>query len=188
MLEDAKAWQTRPLEAIYPIVYLDALVIKIRDGQAVRNFACYLAIGVNLEGERDVLGMWFQRNKDKKKVASDLREIYTAVDSPRNGTEVPHGGHEPQRRADRVHDAGLHPCLGVDGLDRLREAGEPVDAADEHVLNAAGLQLGQDLQPELGALHAVSGMRSPKWMRNAVRAVLQLWVCLHFCWARVIAR
>jgi putative transposase len=61
VLEDAKEWQTRPLEQTYPILYLDALVIKIRDGQAVRNFACYLAIGVNLEGERDVLGMWFQR-------------------------------------------------------------------------------------------------------------------------------
>ena len=40
VLEDAKAWQTRPLEQIYPILYLDALMIKIRDGQAVRNFAC----------------------------------------------------------------------------------------------------------------------------------------------------
>ena len=47
VLEDAKAWQTRPLEQIYPILYLDALVIKTRDGQAMRNFACYLAIGVN---------------------------------------------------------------------------------------------------------------------------------------------
>ena len=50
VLEDAKAWQTRPLEALYPIVYLDALIVKIRDGQAVRNFACYLAIGVNTDG------------------------------------------------------------------------------------------------------------------------------------------
>jgi len=58
VLEDAKAWQTRPLEGVYPIVYLDALMVKIRDGQAVRNFACYLAIGVNTDGERDVLGMW----------------------------------------------------------------------------------------------------------------------------------
>src|SRR5207247_11306914 len=66
VLEDAKAWQTRPLEAIYPIVYLDALVIKIRDGQAVRNFACYLAIGVNLDAERDVLGMSFQRTEGTK--------------------------------------------------------------------------------------------------------------------------
>jgi putative transposase len=76
VLEDAKAWQTRPLEQIYPILYLDALVIKIRDGQAVRNFACYLAIGVNLEGERDVLGMWFQRSEGAKfwlQVLTDLR-------------------------------------------------------------------------------------------------------------------
>jgi len=77
VLEDAKAWQTRPLEQVYPIVYLDALVIKIRDGQAVRNFACYLAIGVNTEGERDVLGMWFQRTEGAKfwlQVLTDLRQ------------------------------------------------------------------------------------------------------------------
>jgi putative transposase len=66
VLDDVKAWQTRPLEAVYAIVYLDALVVKIRDGQAVRNHACYLAIGVNLDGERDVLGIWFQRNEGAK--------------------------------------------------------------------------------------------------------------------------
>ena len=77
VLEDAKAWQTRPLEQIYPILYLDALVIKIRDGQAVRNFACYLAIGVNLEGERDVLGIWFQKTEGAKfwlQVLTDLKQ------------------------------------------------------------------------------------------------------------------
>ena len=76
VLEDAKAWQTRPLEQIYPILYLDALQIKIRDGQAVRNFACYLAIGVNLEGDRDVLGIWFQKTEGAKfwlQVLSDLK-------------------------------------------------------------------------------------------------------------------
>ena len=77
VLEDAKAWQTRPLEAVYPIVYLDALVIKIRDGQAIRNFSCYLAIGVNSEGERDVLGIWFQRSEGAKfwlQVLTELRQ------------------------------------------------------------------------------------------------------------------
>jgi putative transposase len=77
VLEDAKAWHTRPLEAIYPILYLDALVIKIRDGQAVRNFACYLAIGVNLEGDRDVLGTWFQHTEGAKfwlQVLTDLKQ------------------------------------------------------------------------------------------------------------------
>jgi putative transposase len=76
VLEDAKAWQTRPLEQIYPILYLDALVVKIRDGQAVRNFACYLAIGVNLEGDRDVLGIWFQKTEGAKfwlQVLTDLK-------------------------------------------------------------------------------------------------------------------
>jgi len=77
VLDDAKAWQTRPLEAIYPILYLDALIIKIRDGQAVRNFACYLAIGVNLDGERDVLGMWFQRTEGAKFWLQVLTELKT---------------------------------------------------------------------------------------------------------------
>ena len=76
VLDDVKAWQTRPLEALYAIVYLDALVVKIRDGAAVRNHACYLAIGVNLEGERDVLGIWFQRTEGAKfwlQVLTDLK-------------------------------------------------------------------------------------------------------------------
>jgi len=77
VLEDVKAWQSRPLEALYAVVYLDALVVKIRDGQAVRNHACYLAIGVNLDGERDVLGIWFQRSEGAKfwlQVLTDLRQ------------------------------------------------------------------------------------------------------------------
>jgi putative transposase len=59
VIEDAKAWQNRPLERVYAIVYLDAMIVKIRDGNVVRNHACYTAIGVNLDGERDVLGTWF---------------------------------------------------------------------------------------------------------------------------------
>ena len=76
VLADAKAWQNRPLERIYPIVYLDALVVKIRDGHAVKNHACYVAIGVNLDGERDVLGLWFQQNEGAKfwlHVLTDLK-------------------------------------------------------------------------------------------------------------------
>jgi putative transposase len=75
VLEDAKAWQNRPLERLYPIVYLDALVVKIREGQAVRNFACYVAIGVNLDGERDVLGTWFQRTEGAKFWMQVLTEL-----------------------------------------------------------------------------------------------------------------
>jgi putative transposase len=60
VLEDVREWQARPLEDVYPILFLDALIVKVRDGGAVRNKACYVAIGVNLEGERDVLAAAFR--------------------------------------------------------------------------------------------------------------------------------
>ena len=61
-------------------------------------------------------------------------------------------GHVLQAVADQVHDACLHRGLGEDRLDRLGEPGQPVDAADQNVPYAAGLQIGEDLHPELGAL------------------------------------
>ena len=76
VIEDAKLWQTRPLDSVYAIVYLDALIVKIRDGNTVRNHACYLAIGVNLDGRREVLGMWFQKTEGAKfwlQVLSELK-------------------------------------------------------------------------------------------------------------------
>jgi putative transposase len=75
VLEDAQAWQERPLDAVYPILYLDALMIKIRDGKSVQNMACYLAIGVNTDGEREVLGMWFQQTEGAKFWLGVLTEL-----------------------------------------------------------------------------------------------------------------
>ncbi len=60
VVEEVKAWQTRPLDEIYPIVYLDALVVKVRDGHQVRNKAAHLAVGVDLDGVKHVLGIWVQ--------------------------------------------------------------------------------------------------------------------------------
>jgi transposase-like protein len=57
VVEDMTAWQSRPLDRIYPVVLIDAIMVKIRDGQ-VANRPVYVAMGVNLDGERDVLGMW----------------------------------------------------------------------------------------------------------------------------------
>ena len=76
VMEDVKAWQQRPLEDVYPILYLDAFVVKIRDGGSVVRKACYLALGVTMEGERDVLGMWFQQTEGAKfwmQVLNDLK-------------------------------------------------------------------------------------------------------------------
>lgn len=58
VIEEVKAWQGRPLEAVYPIVYLDALHVKIRDAGHVQNRAIYVAIGVKLDGDKEVLGLW----------------------------------------------------------------------------------------------------------------------------------
>ncbi|MGH9896603.1 MAG: IS256 family transposase, partial [bacterium] len=60
IVEEMQAWQTRPLEAVYAIVYLDALMVKIRDTGVVQNKAVYLAVGVTPDGTKDVLGMWVQ--------------------------------------------------------------------------------------------------------------------------------
>jgi putative transposase len=57
IVEDMQAWQSRPLDRVYPVVLIDAIMIKVRDSQ-VANRPVYVAIGVNLDGERDVLGMW----------------------------------------------------------------------------------------------------------------------------------
>jgi putative transposase len=75
VLDDVREWQQRPLEDVYPILFLDALIVKIRDGGAVRNKACYVAIGVNLEGERDVLGLWFQSAEGAKFWLAVLNEL-----------------------------------------------------------------------------------------------------------------
>src|SRR3954464_15627903 len=64
--EEVKAWQARPLEELYPILYLDALVIKVRDGHQVRNRAAHLAVGVDLDGVKHVLGIWVQASEGAK--------------------------------------------------------------------------------------------------------------------------
>lgn len=64
--DDVTAWQARPLEAIYPIVYLDALMVKARDDGKIINKAVYLAIGVKLDGTKDVLGLWIAQTEGAK--------------------------------------------------------------------------------------------------------------------------
>jgi len=77
VMDDVRAWQQRPLDDVYPVVFLDALVLKIREGGSVQRRACYLALGVTVDGDRDVLGMWFQENEGAKfwmQVLTDLKQ------------------------------------------------------------------------------------------------------------------
>ena len=66
VLEEVKAWQNRPLEPIYAVVYLDALYVKMRHEGRVENRAVYVAIGIDLEGRKDVLGLWTSSNEGAK--------------------------------------------------------------------------------------------------------------------------
>ena len=75
VLEEVKAWQGRPLEEIYPILYLDALVIKVRDGHQVRNRAAHIAVGVDLDGVKHVLGIWVQASEGAKFWAGVCAEL-----------------------------------------------------------------------------------------------------------------
>jgi putative transposase len=75
VIEDVRAWQQRPLEDVYPVVFLDCLVLKIREGGTVQRRACYLALGVTVEGDRDVLGMWFQETEGAKFWMQVLTEL-----------------------------------------------------------------------------------------------------------------
>ena len=75
VMEDARAWQQRPLEDVYPVLFLDALVLKIRDGGSVQRRACYLALAIGIDGEREVLGMWFQANEGAKFWMQVLTEL-----------------------------------------------------------------------------------------------------------------
>src|ERR1700734_4116884 len=73
--EEGKAWQSRPLEPIYGIVFLDALCVKMRHEGRVENRAVYVAIGVNLEGRKDVLGLWTSANEGAKFWLAVLTEL-----------------------------------------------------------------------------------------------------------------
>jgi putative transposase len=77
VIDDVREWAKRPLEDIYPIVFLDCMVLKIRDGGTVGRRALYIAMGVTLDGDRDVLGIWFQETEGAKfwmQVLTDLKQ------------------------------------------------------------------------------------------------------------------
>ena len=75
VMEEVRQWQTRPLEAVYPIVSLDCLVVKVKENQRVSNKAVYLALGVTLSGNKELLGMWLSQNEGAKFSLAVLTEL-----------------------------------------------------------------------------------------------------------------
>lgn len=75
VLEEVKAWQSRPLDPVYPVVFLDALVVKVRDGAHVVNRAAHLAVGIDTDGIKHVLGIWVQATEGAKFWASVCAQL-----------------------------------------------------------------------------------------------------------------
>lgn len=75
IMDDITAWQNRPLASLYPIVYFDCIVVKVREDKQIINKAIYLALGVNLEGKKELLGMWISQNEGAKFWLGILTEL-----------------------------------------------------------------------------------------------------------------
>lgn len=73
--EEVLAWQARPLEVLYPVIYLDAIIVKVRDGGHVRNKAAHIAVGVDMDGIKHVLGIWVQQTEGAKFWAAVCAEL-----------------------------------------------------------------------------------------------------------------
>ncbi len=66
VIDEVKAWQSRPLESVYPIVYFDCLVVKVRQDKRIINKSVYIALGIDLSGHKDILGLWISENEGAK--------------------------------------------------------------------------------------------------------------------------
>jgi putative transposase len=75
VMDEVKLWQNRPLESVYPIVFFDALVVKVRDNNRVINKAVYVALAVNLSGQKEILGIWISENEGAKFWLGVLTEL-----------------------------------------------------------------------------------------------------------------
>lgn len=75
VLDEVRAWQERPLEAVYPVIWLDGLVLKARHGKQVANRCAHVALGLNLRGEKEVLGVWIAESEGAKFWAGVLSEL-----------------------------------------------------------------------------------------------------------------
>jgi len=75
VIDEVIEWQNRPLDEVYPVVYLDCIVVKIKHEKRVKNKAIYLALGINVEGQKELLGMWISENEGSKFWLSVLTEL-----------------------------------------------------------------------------------------------------------------
>ena len=130
VIEEVKAWQARPLDALYPIVYLDCIHVKARDNGAVRVKAVYLALalGINLAGEKELLGIWIAQTEGAKfwlQVVTELKnrgvqDIFIACVDGLKGFPRGDRGGIPKDRGATVHRASGAPQPELRELEAAR--------------------------------------------------------------------
>jgi transposase-like protein len=76
VIDKVVEWQSRPLDPIYPIIYLDCIVVKIRQDKRVNNRSVFLALGINTDGQKELMGMWIAENEGAKFWLSVLTELH----------------------------------------------------------------------------------------------------------------
>ncbi|RMI28430.1 IS256 family transposase, partial [Actinomadura harenae] len=79
VMDEVRAWQMRPLDPTYAVVFLDAIVVKVRDNNVVQNKPAYIAVGIDIDGEKHVLGIWLARTPVESATAGEGARFWAAV-------------------------------------------------------------------------------------------------------------
>lgn len=109
VLEEVKAWQARPLDPCYPVVFLDAIVVKVRDNHTVQAKPAYVAIGIDTDGDKHVLGIWLAKTPLDTATAGESARFWSAVmtDLQPGRARHPHRLHRRPARLRRGHPRGV---------------------------------------------------------------------------------
>jgi putative transposase len=157
VLDEVKAWQARPLDAVYPIVYLDALFVSVRDGGVVAKKAVYVALGMGLDGTREVLGFWIEPTEGARFWLSVL-------------TELKNRG---------VEDIFFVCCDGLTGLPQAIEAAFPravVQTCIVHMIRASLRHVGwKDRKAVVAALRPIYAAETEEAADQALVALDERW-------------
>lgn len=157
VLDEARAWQSRPLDAVYPIVYIDALFIHVRDNGTVTKKAVYVALGMTTDGDREVLGFWIEQTEGARFWLQVL-------------TELKNRG---------VQDVLFVCCDGLTGLPKAIEAAFPkavVQTCIVHMIRASLRYVSYgDRKPVVAALKPIYGADNEQAARDALAAFETRW-------------
>jgi putative transposase len=167
VLEQAREWRDRPLEAVYPVVYLDALFVSVRDGGAVTKKAIYVAMGITTRGTRDVLGIWIEPTEGARTWLSVLTEL----------------------RNRGVQDVFFVCCDGLSGFVQAVEATFPratVQTCVVHLIRASLRYVSDaDRRHVVAALRDIYSADTEAAARQALEAFAQRWAAKYPAVARL---